>query len=105
MALEYRNGKPYYYRKIRKGKKVISEYVGSGEVARLTAELDKTKVFFRKIRKLTISNEKAIHDLADGEIKLLEKSISELFTQVAINNGYHQHKRQWRKKRLKKKVK
>ena len=104
MALEYRNGKPYYYRKIRRGKKVISEYVGSGDVAKLNAQLDKTKVFIKKFNKLQIANIEAEHEREDKELNQLEKQIKESLNQVAISNGYHQHKRQWRKKRQKKKM-
>jgi hypothetical protein len=33
MALEHRNGRVYYYQKLRRGKRVVSRYVAAGEVA------------------------------------------------------------------------
>ena len=33
MAWEERNGKSYYYQKRREGDRVVSEYIGTGELA------------------------------------------------------------------------
>ncbi len=40
MAWESRGNGSYYYRKQRIGGRVVSEYVGQGEVAGLVAQLD-----------------------------------------------------------------
>lgn len=102
MGLEYRKGKPYYYRKKRKGNKVISEYVCSGEAAMLIAELDKTKLHIKKLNIYSKFKEPTNYHLADKELRDFEIALNKLFTSVALSNGYHQHKRQWRKKRPKK---
>ncbi|MDR3621554.1 MAG: hypothetical protein P4L85_19540 [Paludisphaera borealis] len=41
MSLISKNGRLYYYRSIRVGGKVVSQYVGSGEFAVLLAEMDR----------------------------------------------------------------
>ena len=41
MALEFRTSNIYYYRKKRDGNRVISEYLGKGEMALLFSQLDK----------------------------------------------------------------
>ena len=40
MAFENRHGNSYYYRKKRDGNRVISEYLGCGELAYLIAQFD-----------------------------------------------------------------
>ena len=40
MAWEDRNGRLYYYRKRREGKRVVSEYVGNGFAGMMAEELD-----------------------------------------------------------------
>ena len=39
MGIEYRRGRPYFYRKVRRGGRVISEYVCGGILAAGVAEL------------------------------------------------------------------
>jgi hypothetical protein len=99
MGWEQRNGKRYYYRKIRQGRRVISEYVGAGEFAELLLELDKfdrpEKTYSRSIWK----NQK-------DEVKNLDKNINQLvkifrgMTRASLlTSGYHPHKGQWRQTR------
>ncbi|KAA5542425.1 hypothetical protein [Adhaeribacter rhizoryzae] len=99
MALEIRNGRPYYYRKKRKGNKVISIYVGSGEFALVSADLDFYERYNNTQEKNLERKEQALHLQADNELKYLEEKLKELFTWIAVANGYHKPKRQWRKKR------
>ncbi len=99
MAIEYRNGKPYYYRKVRKGERVISKYVAGGALAHLVAELDQQERFIKENNKAVEREEQAIQEQIEEEIQFLEQITHELFTRLAIDNGYHKPKRQWRKKR------
>ena len=40
MGTEWRRGRPYYYRKVRRGGRVVSQYVGRGPLAELLGTLD-----------------------------------------------------------------
>src|SRR4051812_50139392 len=39
MGIEHRRGRPYFYRKVRRGGRVVSEYAGGGELAECLAML------------------------------------------------------------------
>ena len=99
MGWEQRNGKSYYYRKIRQGRRVISEYVGAGEFAELLLELDSFDRAEKTYSKSIWKNQK-------DEVKNLEKNINQLviifrgMTRASLlTSGYHPHKGQWRRNR------
>ena len=99
MALEYRAGRPYYYRHVRDGEKIRKEYVGSGIVAELASEADR------------IARERAAaeKDRNERELELLEALIVPILelNQAAetlvraefVASGYHRRKREWRRTR------
>jgi hypothetical protein len=92
-------GGRYYYRKIREGSRVRSEYVGSGfmgHVANAQTEGDRSKrETARKMLRREIEKQNAIDARIDAVCDLTEK----LVTAALIASGFHQHKRQWRLKR------
>ena len=99
MGWEDRNGRQYYYRKCRFGKKVFSEYVGSGFLAELIAEEDEIKSMNRKEVQDAWGLEKTIQMVIDSEVESaidLSKTFIRAYLLLA---GYHPHKGQWRKKR------
>jgi hypothetical protein len=99
MGWEDRDGRRYYYRKKRVGGRVVSEYVGAGLLAELSAqsaEQDqrRAKIERRKWRK-TVEAEVAIDRLMSDAGRLV-KALTD--ATLAIN-GYHRHKGQWRKRK------
>ena len=96
MSLINRSGRNYYYRNKKKNGKVISEYVGSGELALISAKLDQHEQQAKKEQQAMVRTERAKSSLLDAKILDLEKTLSELFTWVAIASGYYLHKREWR---------
>ena len=104
MAIEYRNGKPYYYRKKRIGSKIVSEYVGGGKLAIYAASLDRNDKKSIIAKQQLELKDQTLNSQMDEELNLLETKLNELFTIVAFENGYHKPKRQWRKKRQKKQM-
>ena len=99
MALEYRAGRPYYYRHVRDGEKIRKEYVGSGIVAELASEANR------------IARERAAaeKDRNERELELLEALIvpilelnqaAEILVRAEfVASGYHRRKGEWRRTR------
>lgn len=95
MAWEERNGRQYYYRKRREGKHIISEYLGSGSEATQYAESNQEE-------KVRIHNEREKRrEVAsiNAEINCICETLSNAVRAWLLASGYHQHKRQWRKRR------
>jgi hypothetical protein len=100
MGMVERGGRPYYYRSVRRGGRVTSEYRGSGQLAELAASLD---VVERERKEAERQAGRAEREADERE----EAAIAEWFdriealTRVAIEAaGYRQHKRgEWRKRR------
>jgi hypothetical protein len=103
MGWETRNGKSYYYRKERTGNRVRSVYVGSGLIGQLSAQTDEQgraeKDEERRALRRQIEKQDAIDSRIDAVCDLTER----LVTAALIASGFHQHKRQWRRKRDEKK--
>lgn len=99
MSWETRGNNRYYYRRRKVNGRVVAEYIGAGDVAELLAksdELDRQRrqleaAEWRSIVEADRRQEKALADIA----ALVRAAIAA----VLIANGYHTHKRQWRKTR------
>ena len=97
MAWELRNGKRYYYRKIRQGKRVVSEYIGGSEFAELLFQLDEINRVEKMLSEFAWKAEKdEVKDLGKG-ISQLTKIISGMVRASLLISGYHSHKGQWRR--------
>ena len=99
MAWELRGGRRYYYRKRRDGKRVVSEYIGAGEMAELIALIDRDEY-----GQMCWNHEKwrmEKEDLAklDNQQKKLAQLTRQILRASLLLKGYHPHKGQWRKKR------
>ena len=99
MGLEQRNGRFYYYRKVREGGHVRSKYVGSGMLAELCAEDDKDE-------RRDLAAERAAHRATqqaeaeiDRQLAETESALAAMTHATLFAAGYHRHKGQWRKKR------
>src|SRR5689334_10272212 len=93
-----RNGRTYYYRKQRRGGRVVSEYVGTGLAGTLgelyQARADAHTADARAQR----AREIAALPPDDPALADLETLLAGLTRAVLLANGYHPHKRQWRKR-------
>ena len=99
MAFENRHGNSYYYRKKRDGNRVISEYLGCGELAYLIAQFDEIEQLKKKFEQEKEAKIRQKINEKSVEIEKLHKENVEIIEFVLISLGFHQHKRQWRKKR------
>lgn len=99
MGWETRGNGSYYYRKVRDGGRVRSEYLGAGVVAELLAEVDDLD---RQRRQLDAEEWQDVidaerrHDSALAEVDDMVRTMS---AAVLIAAGLHTHGRQWRRQR------
>lgn len=104
MAWETRNGNRYYYRKRREGGRVVSQYVGAGELAAALAYLEDAS---SKQRRALAQREAALFETerqrwrgVETLAHELEDAVRTLVREALTAAGYHQHKGQWRKRRM-----
>ena len=102
MGWEKRGGKTYFYQKKRDGNRAYSEYYGSGEMAELHAQFERVQQTERKLRAEKQRHIKREIEQADDEIDELFSLNAILVDALFLVNGYHEHSRQWRKKRKQK---
>lgn len=103
MGLERRGNNYYYYEKKRIGDRVRTVYVASGQTALIFDALNsKTKKTEKLVRQLEHrkflrlrQREFEIESAIDSYCEL-SRAFTDAFLLVS---GYHQHKREWRKKR------
>jgi hypothetical protein len=93
MALERRGDKVYYYRKHWTAGRVVSEYVGSGAAAEQAAQ---AAAAARAPSRRAILAE---IESADDALLAFAELIETLTAGTLLLSGYHQPKRQWRRRR------
>jgi hypothetical protein len=99
MAWETRNGRRYYYRKVRRGDRVFSVYEGGGVSGQVSAESDARDRCVKQSRALTLREQAARDDSIDAKIDESWRMVS-LATEAELEAaGYHRHKGQWRLRR------
>jgi len=99
MGWESRGNHSYYYGKERSAGRVRSVYVGQGEIALLTAQLDGLQREERQVRQIRERKEQRAFDSLDQHIDNLARLSTLLTEAVLMAAGFHQHKRQWRKQK------
>jgi len=99
MGWEQRGSESYFYRKERSAGHVRSVYVGRGEIAVLTARLDKMQREEREAQRAKERKEQRGFDSLDQNIDNLVRLSCTLTEAILIGAGFHQHKRQWRKQK------
>ncbi len=99
MGWERRGAHNYYYRKERDGSRVRSVYVGRGEWAHLNAALFAAQREDRKINQDNKQRELDTLNAVNADIDALARMQRLLTESVLISVGFHQHNRQWRKRR------
>ncbi|HUY32085.1 MAG TPA: hypothetical protein VMV69_04835 [Pirellulales bacterium] len=101
MAWETRNGRGRYYtRSRRRNGRVVREYVGTGEMAKLSALMDEHERARRKAvaeaSQAALAEMQAVETVVAEFCQLVDRATRFAF----VANGYHQHHRgEWRKKR------
>lgn len=85
----------YYYRKEREGKTVRSVYVGGGVLGELAAAQDARTQAAREEQRAARAQQRAAGQALDADYSALRAQVAGVLTAA----GYHQHKREWRRRR------
>ena len=87
----------YYYRRVRYGSRVRSQYVGHGAPAQFVAETDALRQAERKVWQAGKARLLAL----EAEMKMLEKGCAVLMEAVLLPQGIHKlnDRSSWRKRR------
>jgi hypothetical protein len=88
----------YLYRSRRNGRKVQTEYLGQDEAAELIAQMDAIERQEREAKRLAWKRERGRIEAADSTLAELGRLARMLTGATLIANGYHAHKRQWRRR-------
>ena len=99
MGWEQRGNREYYYHKERVSGRVVSQYIGAGEDAILIARLDCLKREKRDYEQWQQREYRKEQAAIDATIAELQAAISTVMRAVLVSEGYHTHKRQWRRTR------
>lgn len=99
MSWETRGNNRYYYRRRKVNGRIVAEYVGGGDVGTIVATLDDLDRHERnrvaaEFRQIVEAERQTAATLAQ-----VNELINSAVAAVLIVNGYHTHKRQWRKAR------
>lgn len=101
--MELRGNGHYYYEKERNGDKVRSVYAGKGEIALILHQMRLWKKEEESYEKERKNSERLRERQTETELENLVESFADLSKILTdaffLTNGFHQHKRQWRKKR------
>src|SRR4051812_7064015 len=100
MAWETRGNRTYYYYKQRAGERVVSTYAGAGSDAALIARLEEGRRERDQVAQAQAHAERAALATAERPVLALTTLTGVVTRLVLQTNGYHQHKRQWRRRRM-----
>jgi hypothetical protein len=99
MGLKERNGRPYYYENRREGRRVVSSYVGGGMAALFAQERAQKEAIKTAAARELYERKRAEINQLNSEIDRAVNCLIKTAEAELIAAGYHQHKRQWRKRR------
>jgi hypothetical protein len=101
MGIEARNknGNLYYYKKRRVGSKVISEYQGGGELVQIVQYIEARDRAEKEAERERQRIERMSMAEIDKQIDNFSKMVDTLLAAELLARGFHQHKRQWRRRR------
>ena len=99
MAIETRNGRPYYYTSRRVGDQVVEEYHGSGGTVFLMARVDAGNRALRKIDRDQEQLRRAKRQRVNAKLRTWLARIDATVADAMQANGWHRHNREWRRKR------
>lgn len=99
MGWETRGSGTYYYRKVRDGGRVRSEYVGTGLVAEILAEADALGRHDAERQRQAWQAQVDAERRTAAALAEVDRMVQGMTAAVLIAAGYHTHRRQWRRQR------
>lgn len=99
MGWETRGSGTYYYRKVRSGGRVRSEYIGAGFVAEALAELDARGRQAAAVQRQAWRAEAEAERRTAATLAEVDRMVQTMTAAALIAAGYHTHRRQWRRQR------
>ena len=97
MGWEERRGRLYYYRSVRKGKRVRKEYGGGGALGQLAAQIDQLERLQRKEEEASWREEQERLEQSARFLRELEEATEILTRAELLVAGFHKHKGEWRR--------
>jgi hypothetical protein len=99
MAWERRKGSRnrYYYRSVRRGKRVVKQYFGSGLAGQVAASLDASVRRDREQRAATVEACRARYATAQEPLNAFEDCLVALLRSALASVGYRYRYSRWRK--------
>jgi hypothetical protein len=90
----------YYYRVRKVNGRVVREYVGAGEVARLVSQMDALEREQRLLKALEERQEKDELKALDADVKAVSERLDLVARAALLAAGFHLHNRgEWRRRR------
>ena len=90
----------YYYRSVRVNGKPRRQYVGSGLIGQLAAQMDAVERYRKDAGKAQADQARAVAEATDEDLVAVERLADVLARAALVAAGCHQHHRgQWRRKR------
>jgi hypothetical protein len=101
MGIESRNNgnNLYYYKKKRVGGRVVSEYQGAGEIVPILQHIEARDRAEKEAERERQEIERMSMAEIDKQIDDFSRMVDTLMEAELIAKGFHQHKRQWRRRR------
>ena len=99
MGWEKRGNRDYYYRKWRIDGRVVSEYLGRGELAHIAAQLDSLDRQEVQMERESFIKEQDAQRKIEQDIDWLEEHVRAIAKAHLLIASCHTHKGQWRRKR------
>jgi hypothetical protein len=99
VAWEKRRGRFFYYRSVRVGNRVKKIYVGRGPAAEQAASEAAEAKARRAAERAEVDEFEAVMVAADQRSATVNEGTKRLVDAGLSACGYHQHRRQWRRRR------
>ena len=99
MAWEQRSGSSYYYRKERRGKRVVSRYIGGGLIGQICADNDAQERQKRKMEHSFLKADRLQEEETDAHMEYATHLIKSIVETCLMAAGIHNHRGEWRRKR------